>query len=265
LVALDEKALNADFAYLGALDGLGREDLFYGYHDDNEATPANVRKAIFPYLDLAEAQGVPVLVTDYCWTQSRIDDSYAQNAARAYISFAADRRDLDAIPAYPAAPYQQNTHAVEILAVARNFGYFLDADAFGARAAYLDTLAQTNYDVLIIDLFHGDTALTAQELAQIHTKPIGGARLILAYMSIGEAEEYRYYWQAGWKPGSPPWLLGENPEWGGNYKVAYWDPAWQAIIFGSANAYLDRILNAGFDGVYLDIIDAYEYFEDLPA
>ena len=30
---------------------------------------------------------------------------------------------------------------------------------------------------------------------------------------------------------------------------------------GSPDAYLDRILAAGFDGVYLDIIDAFEYFE----
>jgi cysteinyl-tRNA synthetase len=36
---------------------------------------------------------------------------------------------------------------------------------------------------------------------------------------------------------------------------------WQDIIFGDADGYLDRIMNAGFDGVYLDIIDAFEYFE----
>ena len=36
---------------------------------------------------------------------------------------------------------------------------------------------------------------------------------------------------------------------------------WQAVIFGDNDAYLNRILAAGFDGVYLDIIDAYEYFE----
>jgi len=36
----------------------------------------------------------------------------------------------------------------------------------------------------------------------------------------------------------------------------------QAIIFGTESAYLDQILNSGFDGVYLDIIDAFEYFEE---
>jgi len=36
------------------------------------------------------------------------------------------------------------------------------------------------------------------------------------------------------------------------------NPEWQAIIF----EYEDRILNAGFDGVYLDIIDGFEYWEE---
>ena len=43
--------------------------------------------------------------------------------------------------------------------------------------------------------------------------------------------------------------------------MEYWNPEWQAIIYGSENAYLDKVLQAGFDGVYLDIIDGYEYFE----
>ncbi|MGP1532348.1 MAG: endo alpha-1,4 polygalactosaminidase, partial [Treponema sp.] len=76
-----------------------------------------------------------------------------------------------------------------------------------------------------------------------------------------EAEDYRYYWEKQWKHRRPSWLDKENSEWKGNYKVKYWDAEWKSIIFGSDGAYLDRILAAGFDGVYLDIIDAFEYFE----
>jgi len=43
--------------------------------------------------------------------------------------------------------------------------------------------------------------------------------------------------------------------------VRYWDADWQALIYGHSGAYLDRILSAGFDGVYLDIIDGFEFFE----
>lgn len=32
-------------------------------------------------------------------------------------------------------------------------------------------------------------------------------------MSIGEAEDYRFYWQNTWKNNKPDWLLTENPQW----------------------------------------------------
>jgi cysteinyl-tRNA synthetase len=248
--------------YLNAIDGQGREDVLYGYTADNVPTPAADRNAFIAMLDFAEAQGVEALVTDYCSTHSYMDDSYASNAARGYLSFAADSRELDRIPSYPAAPYQVNALSITNLAQAENMLYLLNAEPFASRAAYLSALDATNYDVFILDLFHDETALTAQEVAGLKTKANGGQRLLLAYMSIGEAEDYRYYWQMAWQPGSPSWLQAENPDWEGNYKVRYWDPGWQAIIFGSGNAYLNRILAAGFDGVYLDIIDAYEYFEE---
>ena len=38
--------------------------------------------------------------------------------------------------------------------------------------------------------------------------------------------------------------------------MRYWDPGWQAIIL----AYTGRLLAAGFDGAYLDLVDAYEYY-----
>ena len=84
---------------------------------------------------------------------------------------------------------------------------------------------------------------------------------MLAYLSIGEAETYRYYWKWywGWFFGvfAPRWLGGENPEWPGNYGVRYWQEGWQKIIFGGEDGYLERIVKAGFDGVYLDRVDEY--------
>ena len=85
--------------------------------------------------------------------------------------------------------------------------------------------------------------------------------MVVCYMSIGEAEDYRYYWQNSWQTDRPEWLDRENPDWEGNYKVKYWYPAWQNIIFGNDESYTKRILDAGFDGAYLDLIDAFEYYE----
>lgn len=135
----------------------------------------------------------------------------------------------------------------------------------------LQAIARTPCGLVVIDYSADGTeegAFHADQIAALREGP-GGHKAVLAYLSIGEAEDYRFYWQEGWdadhdgRPdaGAPTWLEIVNPDWEGNYKVRYWDPAWQAILFGSPASYLDRILAAGFDGIYLDIIDAYEYFE----
>ncbi len=60
-------------------------------------------------------------------------------------------------------------------------------------------------------------------------------------------------------------LAEKNPHWKGNYVVKYWDVDWQKIITGNDGLYQKKILDAGFDGAYLDIIDAFEYFEKESA
>ena len=249
-------------AYLAAIDGHGQEDLFYGYASDDTPTLPNETAYLTDFLDLSQANGNTILVTDYCATPAKMDDSYAQNHSRGYISFAADHRELDHIPDYPTPIFNENTSNIASLPDAQNFLYLINPSAFANRQQFVDNLAATDYDLLIIDLFGPDgVALTAQQVAQLKTKACGGNRLVICYMSIGEAEDYRYYWQPGWNTDPPSWLAAENPDWPGNYKVRYWDPAWQQIIFTGSDSYLDRILTAGFDGVYLDIIDGFEYFE----
>ncbi len=248
--------------YLAAIDGIGREDLLYGYDTDNGPTPVSERDWMIAFLDIAENNGVEALVTDYCWSQSFVNDSYTQNGSKGYISFAADHRELDNVPVYPAAPHNENAFDISSLSDAQNFLYLINSGQFGSKADLLSTIAATNYDLIIIDLFHSGMALTPTEITALKSKNNGGSRLVIAYMSIGEAEDYRYYWQPGWQPGNPTWLRRENPEWPGNFKVRYWEKEWQDIIYGNDSSYLKKILDAGFDGVYLDLIEAYEHFED---
>ena len=249
-------------AYLDAIDGIGREDLFYGYNGEDLTTPVSERDDMISFMDVAENNAVEVLVTDYCSIRSLVDDSYYQNAARGYISFVADHRELGNIPKYPANPYHVNASNVTSLTEAKNFLYLINPGSFPSRDAFLDAIGETNYDIIITDLFCNNIALTVSEVASLRTKTNRGSRLIIAYMSIGEAEDYRYYWQTEWQTNPPPWLAEGNPDWPGNYKVRYWDNDWQNIIYGKDDSYLKKILDVGFDGVYLDIIDTFEYFED---
>jgi len=125
----------------------------------------------------------------------------------------------------------------------------------------LGALGKSKFDLAVIDYSADgseDYEWTSSQITSLKHSS-GGAKIALAYMSIGEAEDYRFYWREDWLSNPPDWLGPENPDWGGNYKVRYWMQGWQDIILG-ADGYLERILNMGFDGVYLDIIDAYEYW-----
>ncbi|MBI9101564.1 MAG: endo alpha-1,4 polygalactosaminidase [Spirochaetales bacterium] len=249
-------------AYLAAIDGNGQEDLFYGYNRDDEPTPVEENTYLTALLDVSLNAGNTILVTDYCSTPAYMDGSYSSNNDSGYISFAADQRDLYNIPVYPASPYGENDLDITTLAAARNFLYLINPEEYSSKTEFINSIIATNYDLLIMDLFfNDDTPFTAGEVMQLKTKANGGTRLVICYMSIGEAEDYRYYWLDDWDRDEPSWLEEENPEWEGNYKVKYWDSLWQGIIFGSSTSYLGKILDAGFDGVYLDIIDGFEYFE----
>jgi cysteinyl-tRNA synthetase len=250
-----------DPSYIAAIDGIGREDLFYGYDGDDLPTPAAEKDYMTGFLDGALSSGLKVLVTDYCWTEAKVDDAHAENVSRGYVSFAASHRELDNIPAYPAAPYGENGGDISGLDQVNNFLYLINPSSFANSDDFVDAIDATNFDLLIIDVFFEAVQLTPAQVARLKSKANSGSRLVIAYMSIGEAEDYRYYWQPGWKTTPPAWLCGENPDWPGNYTVRYWDPAWQSIILGNDASYLKKILDAGFDGVYLDMIDAFEYFE----
>lgn len=134
----------------------------------------------------------------------------------------------------------------------------------GAEPTDIET---TNFDIAVIDYSRDGEEAGRYSAGEMTTLKNGSTtRQVLAYLSIGEAEEYRFYFESGWvsfierQPDSsaPCWLARTNPDWEGNYKVQYWSEDWQQIVL----AYLDKIIGDGFDGVYLDIIDAFEYWSD---
>jgi len=149
------------------------------------------------------------------------------------------------------------SEAARLLAAAKSWGYQL-------QNVDPDEIAAAPYDMLVIDYSRDGSdaeALTPAEVEKLKTKPDGERRVVLSYLSIGEAETYRYYWKRywGWLFGwlAPSWRGKQNAEWRGNYGIRYWEDGWQKIIFRGDNSYLDRIIKAGFDGVYLDKIDEY--------
>lgn len=134
----------------------------------------------------------------------------------------------------------------------------------------IDALASTHYDMIVVEPTATVTGEEDFDMAGMVTTlksskgSTGENKLIFAYVDVGEAEDYRSYWGSSWTapsrvscghPGNPSFMLRMDPDgWSGNYPVAYWDEQWVAIM----EDVFTQITEAGFDGAYLDWIEAYD-------
>jgi cysteinyl-tRNA synthetase, unknown class len=120
----------------------------------------------------------------------------------------------------------------------------------------LAAVARSDLDLIVLDPIVEGQRLRVDADSPLRRKPDGSRRLVVGYLSVGEAESYRPYWQAAWRDAPPPWLGPENPRWPGSFAVRYWHPTWQDMLLGAGGA-VDGLIAAGFDGVFLDRVDAY--------
>jgi len=153
--------------------------------------------------------------------------------------------------------------------------------------ASVDALAHTHYDMLILeptrtdwssDSKNFDTKAMVTKLKNTKASDNIHRKLIIAYIDIGEAEDWRWYWTwsneyndcneplpNGW----PDYIIACDPDgWPGNYPVAYWDERWKDIViygenqdsspYGDYTSIIDEVIKDGFDGIYLDWVEAFE-------
>lgn len=97
---------------------------------------------------------------------------------------------------------------------------------------------------------------------------------VYAYLSIGEAEPWRasQYEVIGIDEGQPKVvidgeardiILAENENWPDNFRIKFWDKAWQDLTIRR----VEGLAAKGFKGVFLDIVDAgetYAWLTTLP-
>jgi cysteinyl-tRNA synthetase len=119
-------------------------------------------------------------------------------------------------------------------------------------------------DVLVVDYSRDGGAAGELSPADVDRlrRRAGAPRLVLAYVSIGEAERWRFYWDGAARGGKAAFVEGRNPQWPGDFRVRFWDPAWREVLAGGPGSYVDRVAGQGFDGVFLDTVDVVEVWED---
>ncbi len=162
-------------------------------------------------------------------------------------------------------PAKAQAERLQRMRAVKSWGYQL-------VGANINELAQTTFDLLVVDAtagVGGARGFRPEDVTRLKRKPDGSRRLVVSYLSIGEAEDYRpdYFTAEYLTEDAPDWLGKENPRWKGNRIVSFCHEGWQRTVLGDERGRsvyngtepspLYRLIELGFDGVYLDRVDVY--------
>lgn len=101
---------------------------------------------------------------------------------------------------------------------------------------------------IIMDMDVRRTPIGSADIAKIKQNN----KTAIAYISAGEAEEYRGYWSQ--LQGKPDWIGPQNPLWRGSYVVTdLMNVQWLGIV----KAQVDLAINTGYDGMMLAGLSQY--------
>lgn len=252
---------NATNSLMSSMDGMLVEDVFYGEDGENSKTDSGDTKIMKKAIKSAQGGGLKTFVLDYCnrdSCKSKIKKGAKALGAAYYV---APSKELEVLPKL--ASSRVNSGDCNKLSQVKNFAIVLNPDIdYSSKSSYLSAIKKSNYDLIFIDMYFSGNKLSKSDVSSLKKKANGGRRYICGYVSVGEAEDYRYYWKSSYKKSQPLWMATENKEWEGNYKVLYWTKQWKDILYGGDNSYFGQILDLGFDCSYLDVIDAYEFFKN---
>ena len=259
----DEQALPAR-TYMRSIDGVLQEALFYGLPEMGKPTIKDCRDALLKLAGVAKRGGLKVLVLDYAEAPKTIDAAYRLSRAKGLVAFVAPAvgLEINAVPRFPRYPMDANSVSIISLKSIKNFLYIRDSSAFGRQDEFAMKLHDNNFDAVVVYTFHRTgEPLKRRAVETMKFKKLGARWLVFAYLNVGAAESHRFYWKTGWREGSPLWISAPYPGDADKYFVEYWRPEWRTLITGDTDSYVYGIVKQGFDGVVLDGVDAYRYFE----
>jgi cysteinyl-tRNA synthetase len=248
--------------YMRSIDGILVDGLFFGEKIVGAPTKPERLEKTLNYVRLAKKNNLNVMVMDYVADAQQAEQSYGYNEELELTPFVAGAKgeDLNSIPTFREAPFMENSKSILSMVEAKNFLYLGDTSGFGRQDEFALRIHDTNYDIIVVNIMHGRTPLSQQAVETLKYKKLGSKRLVLAHVDIGAAASHDYFWQPGWREGSPTWISGtakDNPD---RHFIQYWRPEWQNIIFGDTNSYIYGLIAQGFDGVILTGLESYKYF-----
>jgi hypothetical protein len=237
-------------------DGTTQESLYYGdIFKFNVPTAKGLKNELLELVVPIRKKGKPVFTINYGKGEKKRDFLKKEDLKTKFVS--------ELLPSFNADKLYQtiedyNDEDIDSLSEVKNFLCLLNPENFSNIDEYYQALKNTNYDLLLIEVSHNNIFFTKEQIEELKIKHNGGKRIVIAYLSIGEAENYRVYWNKKWNKKKPNWIVKENESWKGNYIVKYWTPEWKNVI----KEYQKKLDEIGVDGYLLDTVDSYQYFEE---
>ena len=128
------------------------------------------------------------------------------------------------------------------------------------------------FDIVVIEPYYVPDKQFLSELKSSHT-------IILAYVSIGEADNERRYW-VDWEPADntpdnldiprttvtedDPMFIGEDPGWEGSYFIDASNQKWHNIMLNEEIPYILWLGGGQYDGLMMDVVDVVDEYEGYP-
>lgn len=248
--------------FVRALDGMVQDGLFCGRESFDKPTSPDEKKRLMQIAEQVAALGKPVLSIDYCKDSKLIAAAQKEAAQHKFLSMpeTSGKRLLENLT--PGMhPYNENPHHIDSLVGAKNFLVYLNSRKLGNKGQFLVAMSKLNHDILIIDPLHtsGIEPLNKEDVYRLKFKRLGSQRKVIAILSLAKADTFRPYWQRNWEMGEPDWLAAPSPQDQDRYVVKYWAPEWKEIV----GQYFKWIIDIGFDGIMLDDVEAFQYFEAM--
>jgi len=99
------------------------------------------------------------------------------------------------------------------------------------------------FSLFVIDVENENTVFTKEQISKLQK-----TKKVFAYLSLGDAEDYRSYWKPLWNQKKPKWLGNEHPLWKGNFSVQdLLNKEWLEIT----KQQLDNVISVGYDGIVI--------------
>ena len=245
-----------DNNFFNVTNGTTQESLYYGdVLRFNVPTSKGLKNELLELTVPIRKKGKPVFIINYGKGKKKREFLKKEDLKTKFVS--------ELLPSFNADKLYEtiedyNDEDIYSLNEVKNFLCLLNPEKFSSIDGYYQTLKNTNYDLLLIEVSYNNVFFTKEQIEELKIKHNGGKRLVIAYLSIGEAEDYRFYWKKKWNKKKPNWIVKENENWEGNCIVKYWSPEWKSII----KEYQKKLDEIGVDGYLLDTVDTYQYFEE---